>query len=118
MKRYPRPARCKQTADYELTEQGYITTLPNTPIEYTVTPAGKGHYLPTKGKFLQGEDDRRHTFNFEECSLGGNVSALSLMIAYPAAYGESDEEWEEIAWERMEKILRLRTILTSNSIAV
>ena len=118
MKSIPRPARCKQNAAYELTEQGHIAALTTTSIEYTLTRRGQGYYLPTQGKFLMGEDDRRHTFSFEECSLGGNVSALSLMIAYPAAYGESDEEWEEIAWERMEKILRLRTILTSNSIAV
>ena len=118
MKRIPRPARCKQNAACELTEQGHIAALTTTSIEYTLTRRGQGYYLPTQGKFLMGEDDRRHVFSFEESSLGGHVSALTLLTRYAEAYADSDEEWEALTGSRLDTILKLRAHLSSRSLAV
>ena len=115
----PRPlrraARWTDTTGYEVTEAAQINALPDTPIEYDITPAGRGEYLPTQGKFIpgKGKDERRHTFSREECSLGGHVAAFTLITRYADAYADSDEEWEALAGSRMDTILQLRAYIGS-----
>lgn len=115
----PRPlrraARWTDTTAYEVTEEAQINALPDTPIEYEITPAGRGEYLPTQGKFKEGEDARRHTFSIEERSLGGHVSAFTLLTRYADAYADSDEEWEALAGSRLDTILQLRAYIGSQS---
>lgn len=87
------------------------------PLNIELTDAGKGLYLPTQGKFLTGQDPRRHKFSFEECSLGGHVAAFTLLTRYGDAYCDSDEEWEALAGSRLDTILRLRAQMQGNHIA-
>ncbi len=98
MKTFPRPTRRAQADDIRIlpTPEGSRAVLPDTPIEYEVTPIGKGEYEP------------RHKFTPEECSLGGHVAALTLLTRYADAYADSDEEWEALAGSRLDAILRAR----------
>ncbi len=54
----PRPlrraARWTDTTAYEVTEAAKINSLPDTPLPYELTLAGRGEYLPTQGKFKEG----------------------------------------------------------------
>lgn len=83
----PRPtrraARWTDTTGYEVTEAAQINSLPNEPLDIAITPAGKGEYLPTKGKFKEGEDARRHKFTREECQKGYQNAINSLLRRFP-----------------------------------
>ena len=113
----PRPLRRAESrwTAYEVTEAAQINALPAEPLDIEITPAGKGDYLPTQGKFIPGKDERRHTFSFEECSLGGHVSAFTLLTRYADAYADTDEEWEALAGKRMDTILQLRAYIGSQA---
>lgn len=114
MKQYPRPLRrAGRDAAYEVTEAGKAATLPTEPIPYEITPRGQGEYLPTQGKFKKGEDPRRHALTPLECSLGGHVAAFTLLTRYADAYASTDEEWEALAGNRLDTILRLRVHMGS-----
>ena len=115
--RLPRPSQRKRMPDFELTPQGHQSGLPSTPIAYAVTRRGEGYYLPSEGKFLPGQDERRHKFNLLECSLGGHVSALTLLTNFADAYCTSDEEWEALAGNRLDTILRLRAYMTGAALS-
>ena len=115
----PRPlrrtARWTDTTAYEITEAAQINSLPDEPLDIEITPAGRGEYLPTAGKFIpgKGKDERRHTFSREECSLGGHSAAFNLLVNYADAYADSDEEWEALAGSRLNAILQLRAHIGS-----
>ena len=115
----PRPLRraVSNWDNYTVTEEAKINALPDEPLDIEITPAGRGKYLPTQGKFIpgKGKDERRHTFSREECSLGGHVAAFTLITRYADAYADSDEEWEALAGSRMDTILQLRAYIGSQS---
>ena len=112
MKTFRKPLRPVRPTEYEPTyaptAAGQQTVMPTEPIPFEVTRRGQGEYLPTQGKFREGEDDRRHTFTELECRIGGHVAAFTLLTRYADAYASTEEEWEALAAERMNTILHLR----------